>query len=75
MDNKIVDMINAAAEGNGSDFMSAVQDELNTRIMNQIETGRQEYVDTVFGGDQEEMDFDSDDEIEETEEEISDEEV
>ena len=76
MDDKIVDMINAANAGNPNEFMSAVKDELNTRIMNQIETGRQAYIDTMFGDDQVEDEEDyEEEELETDEEEEEDEEL
>lgn len=75
MDNKIIDMINAANAGNPNEFMSAVKDELNTRIMDQIETGRQSYIDTMFGDDQVEDEEDYEEELETDEEEEEDEEL
>lgn len=78
------DIIAAANEENPSAFTGAVQDELNARIMAQLDVERQRYADTVFASDYEEVDMgDEDEEIQaeldfdepETEEEIEDEDV
>lgn len=75
----IEDIINAANEGNPTAFNYAVRDELNDRIMAQIDQRRQEIADTIFASDYEEVDMgDVDDEIDqefESEEEESDEDV
>ena len=71
------DIIAAANEGNPAEFQTAVQDELNARIMAQLDDERQKYADTVFARDVEEIDMgqEYDDEDLETEEDIEDEDV
>ena len=56
------DIIAAANENNPSAFQGAVQDELNARIMAQLDIERQHYADTVFAADYEQIDMGDDDE-------------
>lgn len=78
------DIIAAANEGNPSEFQAAVQDELNARIMAQLDIEREQLADSIFAKDVEEVDMGPEDEdvnLEfdfgetETEEEAEDEDV
>lgn len=53
----IEDIVNAANEGNPTAFNYAVKDELNDRIMRQLELARQDLADSVFASDYEEVDM------------------
>ena len=67
------DIIAAANENNPSAFRGAVQDELNARIMAQLDIERQHYADTVFATDYEDVQAEFDFDESETEEDIEDE--
>lgn len=69
----VKDAIMMAVDGKPGDFQGAIQDELNARIMDQINGLRKDYADSIFAADYETVNDDSDES--EEEEEIEDEEL
>lgn len=57
----ISDMIRAAVENKPNDFSTIVKDELNARIMDEIESRRIEVATSIFAKDVEEIDMGSND--------------